>query len=222
MAKYKRIYIFRHGESTFNKQKKFTGWLDADLTSKGIKDAKKIARKLKDKNIDVAFHSSLKRSVKTLNEVLKYHKNVEKILDNRIIERNYGVLQGKTHSSFVKSEGEKHYKSLVKNNLLPELKGYEKKDYIERLGEAKLHLIRRSYSIPPPGGESIKDVEKRVLSFIKDLLKLIKKEKVDVAISAHGNSMRPFRRYFENLTVKEMMSLENPWDDYFEYKVKID
>ncbi len=218
---YKKIYIFRHGESTFNKLKKFTGWLDADLTEKGVKDAKKIAKKLKDKNIDVAFHSSLKRSIKTLNEVLKYHKNVEKILDNRIIERNYGVLQGKTHSWYVKTEGEKDYNVLVKKKSLPELKGYEKKDYIKRLGEAKLHLVRRSYSIPPPQGESIKDVEKRVLSFIKDLLKFIEKNKVDVAISAHGNSMRPFRRYFEKLTVKEMMSLENPWDDYFEYKVKI-
>ncbi len=222
MVKYKRIYIFRHGESTFNKQKKFTGWIDCDLTSKGIKDAKKVAIKLKNKNIDVAFHSSLKRSIKTLNEVLKYHNNVERILDNRIIERNYGVLQGKKHSTIVNVEGKKQYDFLVKKNFIPELKSFEKKDYIKRLGEAKLHLYRRSYYIPPPKGESIKDVEKRVLSFIKDLLYFIRKEKVDVAISAHGNSMRPFRRYFENLSIKEMMSLENPWDDYFEYKIRVD
>ncbi len=222
MTKYRRIYIFRHGESTFNKKKKFTGWIDADLTDKGVEDAKKVALKLKDKNIDVAFHSSLKRSIKTLNEVLKYHNNVKKILDNRIIERNYGVLQGKSHASFLKSEGLKDYNLLVKKKSLPELKGFEKKDYIKRLGEAKLHLVRRSYSIPPSEGESIRDVEKRVLSFIKDLLFFIRKEKVDVAISAHGNSMRPFRRYFENLSVREMMSLENPWNDYFEYKVNLD
>jgi len=62
-------------------------------------------------------------------------------------------------------------------------------------------------------------VEKRVNSFVKDLIKMIKKEKVNVAISAHGNSMRPFRKYFEKLSVKEMMSLENPYDRYFEYKI---
>ena len=62
-------------------------------------------------------------------------------------------------------------------------------------------------------------VEKRVNSFIKELIKKIKKDKVNVAISAHGNSMRPFRKYFEKLTIKQMMKLENPWDDYFEYSI---
>ena len=71
--------------------------------------------------------------------------------------------------------------------------------------------------MPPPGGESVAIVEKRVRSFIKDLLKMMKQKKVNVAISAHGNSMRPFRRYFEKLSIKQMMKLENPWDDYFEY-----
>ncbi|MGD8544170.1 MAG: histidine phosphatase family protein, partial [Candidatus Bathyarchaeota archaeon] len=74
--------------------------------------------------------------------------------------------------------------------------------------------------IPPPGGESIKMVEKRVLSFIKDLIVLMKKERVNVVISAHGNSMRPFRRYFENLTIEQMMKLENPYDNYFDYIVE--
>ena len=89
------------------------------------------------------------------------------------------------------------------------------------MGEAELKIVRRSYTVPPPGGESIKDVEKRVKSFIKDLLKKMKKEKINVAISAHGNSMRPFRRYFEKLSQEQMMKLETPWDDYFEYTVKV-
>ena len=82
-------------------------------------------------------------------------------------------------------------------------------------------IYHRSYDIPPPGGESIKMVEKRVNAFIKDLLKKMKKEKINVAISAHGNSMRPFRKHFEKLTQEQMMKLENPWDDYFEYTVKL-
>src|SRR3989344_7815572 len=91
----------------------------------------------------------------------------------------------------------------------------------EQVAKSIYDIYHRSYDIPPPGGESVKDVEKRVQSFIKDLLKKMKKEKVNVAISAHGNSMRPFRRYFENLSIPKMMSLENPWDDYFEYKIRV-
>ena len=75
-------------------------------------------------------------------------------------------------------------------------------------------------SCPPPRGESLKMVDKRVLSFIKDLMNLIKTGRANVAISAHGNSMRPFRRYFEHLTVREMIELENPHDNYFDYVVK--
>ena len=63
-------------------------------------------------------------------------------------------------------------------------------------------------------------VEKRVLSFVKDLLTLMEKEKINVVISAHNNSMRPFRRYFENLTLKQMMALENPYNKYFEYTIE--
>ena len=109
-----------------------------------------------------------------------------------MIERSYGKLQGKKHSTIIKQYGHKQFE-----------------------------IWHRSYGMAPPGGESMKMVEKRVNTFIKDLLKKMKKEKVSVAISAHGNSMRPFRKYFEKLTIKQMMQLENPWDDYFEYSVEV-
>ena len=106
------------------------------------------------------------------------------------------------------------------------VEGEKKKPFIETedIHRAILKKLfdkwHRSYNFPPPEGESVKQVEKRVNSFIKDLIKKMKKERINVAISAHGNSMRPFRRYFEKLTMKQMMKLENPWDDYFEYHVK--
>ena len=100
------------------------------------------------------------------------------------------------------------------------LQGYKHKTIIKKHGEKKYNLWHRSYDVPPPGGESIKMVEKRVGGFIKDLLKFIKKEKVNVAISAHGNSMRPFRRYFEGFSIKRMMSLGMPYDNYFVYSMK--
>jgi 2,3-bisphosphoglycerate-dependent phosphoglycerate mutase len=192
-----KIYLFRHGQSTYNaggmgKNKRFTGWKDAKLTPLGIKQAKIIAKKLKNKKVNVAFQTRLSRSKDTLKEVLKYHPECKKIIkDDRMIERSYGKLQG-----------------------------YKHKTIIEKYGQKKYQLWHRSYNIPPPKGESIRMVEKRVYSFIKFLIKFIKKNKVNVAISAHGNSMRPFRRYFEKLPLKKMMKLEMPYDAYFEYQIK--
>ena len=187
-----------------------------------MKDAKKVAKLLKGKKFDVGYVTRLSRSRDTMKYVLKYHPECKRIVvDDRMIERSYGKLQGRSHKSFVKEEGEDSYKTLLHWHKIDHLQGREREEFIKKMGEAELQVIRRSYNVPPPGGESVKDVEKRVKPFIKDLLKYIKKHKVNVAISAHGNSMRPFRKYFEKLTVKEMMELENPWDDYFEYKVKV-
>ena len=189
------IYLFRHGESYFNipEKKRFTGWSDSKITPKGYKQARAVAKKLKNKKIQVAYRSSLTRSKNTLKEVLKYHPECKEIItDNRIIERDYGKLTRKYNKTIIKEYGKKQF-----------------------------DIWHRSYDHPPPGGESIKMVEKRVLSFIKDMLKKMKKEKVNVAVSAHGNSMRPFRRYFEKFSVKKMMDLENPWDDYFEYIIEV-
>jgi len=186
------IYIFRHGQTFYNRDKIFTGWKDSKLTPLGIKQAKKIARMLKNKRIDAAVHTGHSRSKDTLKEVLKFHPECHIIFeDKRMMERSYGKLEGMSHKSFIK-----------------------------KYGVEKFNKIHRGYDTVPPGGESIKMVEKRVLSFIKDLLLFIKKNKANVAISASGNSMRPFRRYFEHLSIKEMMELENPWDNYFKYSVK--
>jgi 2,3-bisphosphoglycerate-dependent phosphoglycerate mutase len=186
------IYLFRHGETNFNRSKRFTGLVNSRLTPKGIEQANLIAEKLKEKTFQTAFRTSLSRSSTSLKIVLKYHPECKKvIIDDRMIERSYGDLERKHHKTIIKKYGEKQY-----------------------------DLWHRSYDVPPPEGESIRMVEKRVLSFVKDLLALMKREKVNVVISAHNNSMRPFRRYFENLTINEMMALENPYDTYFEYTIE--
>ena len=187
------IYLFRHGQTHFNKRKMFTGWLDATWTVKGRQNAGRVAKKLKGRRIDVAFSSNLTRSRETLREVLKNHRECKLVFrDDRMIERCYGKLQGHSHAAFIREHGEELYE--------------------------KYH---RAYDFPPPKGESVKMVEARVKSFIKDLLAFIKKYKVNVAISAHGNSMRPFRRYFEKASINQMMKWEMPYDDYFEYTVDV-
>lgn len=187
------IYIFRHGQTTFNRDKRFTGWLNAKLTLLGKKQAKIVANKLKNKKFNLAYTSDLSRCKDTLKEVLKLHPEGGNVfVDKRLRERSYGLLQGKTH-----------------------------KEIIAKYGQEMFDKWHRDYNFPPPKGESIKMVEKRVLSFIKDLLKTMKKEKCNVAISASGNSMRPIRKYFEHLSNNQMMKLENPWDDYFEYTINV-
>ena len=186
------IYLFRHGETYFNRSKRFTGRINSRLSPKGIEQANLIAEKLKEKKFQIAFKTSLSRSIDNLEIVLRYHPECKSVIvDDRMIERSYGVFERKLHKTIIKKYGEKQF-----------------------------DIWHRSYNVPPPGGESIKTVEKRVLSFVKNLLIMMKTKKTNVAISAHNNSMRPFRKYFENLTIKQMMVLENPYDKYFDYTIK--
>lgn len=215
-----KIYLFRHGQSYYNKHHWFTGWIDSKMTKKGFENAKNIAKKLKHKKINVAYYTRLSRSKHTLGEVLVYHPECKQIIkDDRMIERCYGKLQKHSHKEFMEEIDNLICKTLEKK--YGKMRRTVRSKLGDEIAEDIYDIYHRSYDIPPPGGESIKDVEKRVKSFIKDLLKKMKKEKVNVAISAHGNSMRPFRKYFEKLSLKEMMELENPWDNYFEYTVEV-
>jgi len=184
-----KIFVFRHGETTDNKRKIFSGFRNPKLTEKGLRDAKVLALKLKKEKIDIGYASHLNRMKKTLGEVLKYHENAKIIIDERVIERSYGDLQG---TSKIKLE---------KENL-------------------KLYKIyHRSYDVPPPNGESIKMVEKRVLSFAKEVEKMIKNNNVNVAVVCGNNSMRALRQYFEKLSRNQTMVQENTCTDYVEYKI---
>lgn len=214
------IYIFRHGQTYYNKHQWFTGHIDSSMTSVGFKNARKIAKKLKNKKIDVAYHTRLSRSKNTLKEVLRFHPECKEIIkDDRMIERCYGKLQKRSHREFME-EIERDVVGMIEKKY-GKMRRDAKKKFGERVAKEIYDIYHRSYDIPPPGGESLKDVQKRVRSFIKDLLKKMKKEKVNVVISAHNNSMRPLRAYFEKLNIKQMMELENPWDDYFEYEITV-
>jgi len=187
-----KIYLFRHGATQDNSEGVFSGWRDVPLNKKGIRDAKIVALRLRNKRFTLAFQSDLIRSKQTLSEVLKFHKHVRVITDSKIKERNYGALQGKTHW-----------------------------DIAQKYGTEKYDEWHRGYENKPPKGESLKDVEARVLEFIKSLIEIMRDEKVSVAISAHGNSMRAFRRYFEKLSTSEMCSLYNDYESVYEYDVEV-
>src|SRR3989338_10332241 len=157
-----KIYLFRHGETMFNRDHKFTGWKEAKLTPKGIKQAQSIAQKLKHKKIDIAYQSHLSRSKDTLKEVLKFHPECKKIItDDRVIERSYGTLEGTSHKNFIDEIGKKIVDLKIEGNAIENLSPNERKKVEKFLGEEEYKTIHRGYNVAVPKGESFADVEKR-------------------------------------------------------------
>lgn len=185
------IYLFRHGQSEFNLTKTFTGWLDAKLTPLGIEQAKALGTLLKDKKIDLAYTTRLSRAQDTLREVLVYHPECQKtIVDDRMIERSYGDLSGHGHA-----------------------------ETIEKYGVEQFDKWHRGWTDKANNGESFADVEVRVRSFIDDLKSQYSDQNLGIAISAHGNSIRLFRKIMENATIEDAVSWTIPYDQYFEYEI---
>jgi 2,3-bisphosphoglycerate-dependent phosphoglycerate mutase len=184
------LYVITHCESCYNKRKIFTGRIDSVLTKEGHIHAKSLAKKLSKKQIDLVYTSPLKRAKQTLEHILKYHPDTKVTEDGRIIERDYGDLSGKSKEKYRRENSE----------LYP--------------------IFHRSYTTSPPGGESMLEVEGRILPFIKEVVEKMKKEHINVLIVAHSNSIRPVIRYFEGLTEKEMMNLENYRHKIFTFEIK--
>ena len=220
MKKRFKIYLFRHGKTAFNRDGRFTGWLDSKLTAQGRKHALKIARQLKNKKFEVAIHTRLSRSKDTLKPVLKGHPECKIILeDDRMIERSYGDLEGTTHEQFIDRIGKQSYDLRVHGDAIVSLEP-KLRDKVEKFfGTEEYKAIHRGYKVAPPGGESFKDVEKRVRRFIKDLKKFMRKNEVNVAISAHGNSIRLFRKIMERAHRKSVVQWFIPYDKVYEYVV---
>ena len=183
-------------------------------------DSKKVASKLKNKKFQVAFYTRLSRSMETLKYVLKYHPECKKLIkDDRMIERGYGVLEGTSHKQFVQKIGKKVYNLSVEGDAIENLSPKSRKKIEKFLGEREYEGIHRGYNIKVPKGESFADVEKRVKMFIVYLKKYIRKNKVNVAISAHGNSIRLFRKIMEKVPKERAINWNILYNDYFEYTV---
>ena len=185
------IYLFRHGQTDFNRDKIFTGWLDSKLTDLGRQQAQIIANLLVDKTINLAYQTRLSRSKETLQIVLQNHSECKKVFtDDRLIERSYGDLAGSTHQ-----------------------------EIIDGLGIGKYEQWHRGFYDKPPGGESFANVEDRVVGFLADFKKKFGAKKLGVAISAHGNSIRLFRKIMEKASIADCVTWTIPYDQYFEYTI---
>lgn len=177
------LVLVRHGQSVWNKENKFTGWVDVDLTEKGIEEAEKAGELLADYKFDEAYTSVLMRANKTLDIILKKtgQEDIPITKDQALNERMYGDLQG-----------------------------LNKDDTRAKYGDEQVHIWRRSYDVQPPGGESLKDTADRVLPYFdKEIAPKIKAGE-KLIIAAHGNSLRALIMQLDKLSREEILNVEIP------------
>ncbi|MFY8186125.1 MAG: 2,3-bisphosphoglycerate-dependent phosphoglycerate mutase, partial [Bacteroidia bacterium] len=163
-----QLVIFRHGQSTWNLENKFTGWVDVELTEKGVEEAKNAGLKLKGFKFDLAYASNLQRAQKTLALALEQsgQANIPVTYNEALNERMYGDLQG-----------------------------LNKADTVVKFGEEQVKIWRRSYDIAPPNGESLKDTAARVIPYFENEILPKLKAGNNIVIAAHGNSLRALIMY---------------------------
>ena len=191
------LVLVRHGQSEWNLKNLFTGWKDPDLTPLGIEEAKAGAKALKDYGIrfDVAFTSVLIRAQHTLDLILDGigQTDLPVIRDQALNERDYG-----------------------------DLAGLNKDDARKKWGEEQVHIWRRSYDVPPPGGESLRDTGARVWPYyMTEILPRVLSGET-VLVTAHGNSLRSLLMVLDRLDREQILSVNLATGVPMVYKLKAD
>ena len=178
-----KLVLIRHGESQWNLENRFTGWVDVPLSPKGIEEAKAAGKKLAGFIFDRAFSSVLARANETLRIILEAIGQttipIEK--DKALNERMYGELQG-----------------------------LNKAETAIKFGDEQVKIWRRSYDVRPPGGESLKDTAERVLPYYDSRIKPFVLKGETILIAAHGNSLRALVMQLEQLTREQVLELNIP------------
>jgi 2,3-bisphosphoglycerate-dependent phosphoglycerate mutase len=178
------LILIRHGQSQWNLENRFTGWVDVDLSPQGEIEAKQAGELLKALNVPVdrIFTSVLKRAIRTMEiacQVAAIQAPVEK--DQALNERHYGNLQG-----------------------------LNKAETAAKFGEEQVHIWRRSYDIAPPGGESLKDTAERVWPYYDAHIEPLLNAGKNILIVAHGNSLRALIMKLDQLKPEEIVKVEIP------------
>ncbi len=191
------LVLVRHGESEWNKLNLFTGWRDPDLTETGVDEARRAGKLLKTQGLvfDVAFTSALKRARRTLELMLEElgQSGLETLSNEALNERDYG-----------------------------DLSGLNKNDAREKWGEEQVHIWRRSFDIPPPGGESLKDTAARVLPYYEAAILPRVKAGRNVLVSAHGNSLRALIMKLDKMSPEQILKLNLGTGEPYVYRFNAD
>ena len=177
------LVLVRHGQSEWNEKNLFTGWKDPKLTPRGVDEAIKAGKELKEAgySFDKMFTSDLFRAQDTGRIILEQMDipSIEVIKDVSLNERNYG-----------------------------DLAGLNKDEARKKWGEDQVHIWRRSFDVPPPGGESLKDTAERVLPYFKKNIIPELLKGLNILVAAHGNSLRALVMELEEISSEEIVELE--------------
>lgn len=178
-----RLVLLRHGESQWNLENRFTGWVDVPLSPKGEEEARAAGRKLAGYRFDRAYASVLKRAIDTLRIVLEIlgQTGIPIENDQALNERLYGDLQG-----------------------------LNKDETVRKYGEQQVKLWRRSYDVRPPGGESLKDTAERVLPYYERRIRPEILAGRTLLVAAHGNSLRALVMHLDRLSKEQVLELNIP------------
>lgn len=183
MEKAVYLVLVRHGQSQWNKENRFTGWIDIDLCEEGIEECRKAAVELKEVRFDIGFTSQLRRGWRSLGIILE-----ELSLTHIPIMRSAAL-------------NERHY---------GELQGMNKDEARQKFSADQVHRWRRGFYERPPGGESLKDTYDRAIPFFIEWILPALRAGDNVLVVAHGNSVRALVKYIENLSAEEIENFEIP------------
>ena len=188
-----KLILVRHGLSVYNDQNRFTGWKDIGLNQQGISEAKQTVSLLNQHKFDIAFTSDLIRAQDTLSIILKgiNQENITIVKDAALNERDYGDLVGQNKAEAAK-----------------------------KFGSKQVHIWRRSYDVPPPGGESLKDTANRVIPYLKDTILPEVDEGKTVIVSAHGNSIRAIVMFLQKYSPEQILKTEIGWCEPWIFSIK--
>ena len=204
-----KLILTRHGQSVWNAENRFTGWVDVDLSNKGVQEAEKSGQLIKELKIkiDVSYTSYLKRAIKTLTTILKIN-NLELKFNTawQLNERHYGSLTGLNKEETKKKIGEEQFKKYRRSwDIAPPPMNAE--------SEYQTLFSPLNSSIPvgmTPFTESLKDTYDRVVPFYENEIKKNLSAKKNILLSAHGNSLRALCKYLLNISDTEINELEIP------------
>lgn len=201
-----KLVLIRHGQSIWNLQNRFTGWINVSLSKKGQEEAKIAGEKLRNYKFDIAFTSTLIRAQQTLFKILELNENIDGYMIKPQLTKEW-------YSRFKENNDDNEilWVNIVEElneRFYGDLQGLNKDDARAEFGEEQVHIWRRSYDIAPPNGESLEMNVERTIPYFKKYIETELRNGKNVLIAAHGNSLRSIIKYLEDMTPEEILNFE--------------
>lgn len=201
------LVLVRHGQSQWNLENRFTGWVDVPLSKKGIEEAISAGKKLKDMRFDTIYVSHQLRAIQTLHYILLESNDTRTPI---IYHEDERIRRWEHHAGNPSKELPIYMSTALAERYYGDLQGLNKQEMREKYGEEQVHLWRRSFDVRPPNGESLKDTFERTIPYYKKYILKDLEEGKTVLISAHGNSLRSITKYIENISDEDIPNVEIP------------